>query len=211
MERLTTVLAVIVGVIICAILIFLALKIFGGSKEEGDKLSSPIIKTEETETSESAETAVPVTMPDVKGMNEEDAVRTLSELGLKAEKKYEESDNYDAGVVISADVSVGASLEKGSKVTLTISSGTEGVEVPSVSGKTFDEANTQLIGLGFLVNKAEGYSDTIEKGIVISQNPSSWKQGSQGKRDYGYGQPWEGRNQGACAQSGRADRGRRYL
>lgn len=181
MEKLTTVLAVIVGVIICAILIFLALKIFGGSDKEENKLSSPIIQSsEETNASRPTETVTHVTMPDVKGMNEEDAERALEDLGLSVERKYEESDSYDAGVVISADVSVGASLETGSKVTLTISSGTEGVEVPEVSGKTFDDANAQLIGLGFLVNKTEGYSDTIEQGIVISQNPSAGNKAPKG-------------------------------
>ena len=173
MEKVTTALAVIVGVVICAVIIFLAVRIFGGMQDENRQ--SPIITTEETQTS-----AAYVQMPDVRGMNVEDARNSLTELGLNPQVEYQESDTYDEGVVISADVSVGASLEAGSTVTLTVSAGSEGVEVPGVTGKTFDEANSELIGLGFLVNKTESYSDTIEAGIVISQNPANGSKAPRG-------------------------------
>ena len=75
---------------------------------------------------------------------------------------------------------MGASLEAGSTVTLTVSAGSEGVEVPGVTGKTFDEANSELIGLGFLVNKTESYSDTIEAGIVIPQTPAHGSKAPRG-------------------------------
>lgn len=173
MEKVTTALAVIVGVVICAVIIFLAVRIFGGMQDENRQ--SPIITTEESQTS-----AAYVQMPDVRGMNVEDARNSLTELGLNPQVEYQESDTYDEGVVISADVSVGASLEAGSTVTLTVSAGSEGVEVPGVTGKTFDEANSELIGLGFLVNKTESYSDTIEAGIVISQNPANGSKAPRG-------------------------------
>lgn len=173
MEKVTTALAVIVGVVICAVIIFLAVRIFGGMQDEDRQ--SPIITTEESQTS-----AAYVQMPDVRGMNVEDARKSLTELGLNPQVEYQESDTYDEGVVISADVSVGASLETGSTVTLIASAGSEGVEVPGVTGKTFDEANSELIGLGFLVNKTESYSDTIEAGIVISQNPANGSKAPRG-------------------------------
>ena len=166
MERVTTVLAIVAGVVICIILIVLAVKIFGGKKNEGNNPSGPIIITEETK-----EEAEKVAMPDVKGMNVDDARNTLTGLGILTEVVYEESDSVAEGVVISPDVSVGAQIDKGSKVTLTASAGTQGVEVPNVVGLTFDEANTQLVSKGFLVNKTEDYSDTIEAGRVIAQTP----------------------------------------
>ncbi len=57
-------------------------------------------------------------MPDVKGMNVDDARNTLTGLGILTEVVYEESDSVAEGVVISTDVSVGAQIDKGSKVTL---------------------------------------------------------------------------------------------
>lgn len=175
MEKVTTVLAIVAGIVICIILIVLAVKIFGGKKGEGNKPSGPIITTEETK-----EEAEKVTMPDVKGMNVDDARNTLTGLGILTEVAYEESDSVAEGVVISTDVSVGAQIEKGSTVTLTASAGTQGVEVPKVVELTFDEANTQLVSKGFLVNKTEGYSDTIEAGRVISQTPAEGNKAPKG-------------------------------
>lgn len=54
-------------------------------------------------------------MPDVKGMNVDDARNTLTGLGILTEVVYEESDSVAEGVVISTDVSVGAQIDKGSK------------------------------------------------------------------------------------------------
>ena len=175
MERVTTVLAIVAGVVICIILIVLAVKIFGGKKNEGNNPSGTIITTEETK-----EEAEKVAMPDVKGMNVDDARNTLTGLGILTEVVYEESDSVAEGVVISTDVSVGAQIDKGSKVTLTASAGTQGVEVPNVVGLTFDEANTQLVSKGFLVNKTEDYSDTIEAGRVIAQTPADGNKAPKG-------------------------------
>ena len=175
MERVTTVLAIVAGVVICIILIVLAVKIFCGKKNEGNNPSGPIITTEETK-----EEAEKVAMPDVKGMNVDDARNTLTGLGILTEVVYEESDSVAEGVVIGTDVSVGAQIDKGSKVTLTASAGTQGVEVPNVVGLTFDEANTQLVSKGFLVNKTEDYSDTIEAGRVIAQTPADGNKAPKG-------------------------------
>lgn len=175
MERVTTVLAIVAGVVICIILIVLAVKIFGWKKNEGNNPSGPIITTEETK-----EEAEKVAMPDVKGMNVDDARNTLTGLGILTEVVYEESDSVAEGVVISTDVSEGAQIDKGSKVTLTASAGTQGVEVPNVVGLTFDEANTQLVSKGFLVNKTEDYSDTIEAGRVIAQTPADGNKAPKG-------------------------------
>ena len=177
MERVTTILAIVAGVVICIILIVLAVKIFGGGKE-GDNNGSvgPIITTEETGSAEVEK----VSMPNVTGMNVEDAKSTLTSLGILVDVNYEESDSVAEGVVINADVSVGALIDKGSQVTLTASAGTQGVEVPSVVDLTFDEANTQLVSRGFLVNKTESYSDTVEAGRVISQTPSEGNKAPKG-------------------------------
>ena len=168
MEKLTTFLTILAGVVICIIIILLALKIFGDvSGEPGkDNQPGPIISTTESEPEVEY-----VKMPDVIGVNVDDARNTLTNMGILAEVTYEESDTVDVGVVMGTSVEVHTELEPGSKVTLTVSAGTKGREVPDVSGKTFEEANTALISAGFLVNKMEAYSDTIEAGIVVSQMP----------------------------------------
>ncbi|MCH5344956.1 MAG: Stk1 family PASTA domain-containing Ser/Thr kinase [Acetatifactor sp.] len=165
MERVTTILAVVAGIVICIIIIILALKIFG-NRGESDGLDSPV------NTDETADTEY-VDMPVVTGMNVTDAQSTLKDLGLEVNVVYEESETIDEDVVISADVSVGTSLQVGSTVTLTVSAGTEGIEIPYVVGMSVGEATSQLTSTGFLVNRTEGNSDTVEKDYVISQMPES--------------------------------------
>jgi serine/threonine-protein kinase len=92
---------------------------------------------------------------------------------LTPKLEYEESDEIPAGIVIRASVAPGVMLAEGSEVILTISAGTDRVSVPSVIGKSFDEANRELTASGFLVNRTEEYSQEVAKDNVISQDPQA--------------------------------------
>lgn len=163
MERITTILAVVAGIIIVIILMILAFKLLGGGGSNGNE--GPILSEESTETTGT------VDMPNVTGMNLEDAKNTLNGMGLLTDVEYQESDTIDEGVVITASVNTGDAVEIGSVVTLTVSAGTQGVEVWEVTGYSLEEAQNKLTSLGFLVSKAEAYSDSIEAGLIISQSP----------------------------------------
>ncbi len=178
MEHLTTALAVIAGVVICIIIIILAVSIFRNMNHGNDEMQGPILSEEEGG-EEEPQTSY-VDMPDVIGTNVEDAKRSLAQKGLYAEVEYEDSDTIDEGVVIRASVDANAQVEEGTTITLTVSAGSQGIEVPEVSGKSYTEANSQLLALGFLVNRTESYSDTIEADIVISQTPSSGNKAPKG-------------------------------
>jgi len=166
MEKVTTILAVVAGVLICCIIIFLVGKIFGvfnlGKKE-------PATSEDDTITTVLSD----VEMIDVAGKNVEDVKKSLVALGLNPEVAYVESETYAEGVVISADVSVGAKLSPGSTVTLTVSSGTNGKEVPNATGISYDDAYLKLTQAGFEVNKKEVYSSDVAKDYVVSQNPEA--------------------------------------
>lgn len=170
MERVTTILTILAGIIICIIIIVLAMRIFRNMNQNDGKDNGPIITTEEPASTEQVNY---VAMPAVAGTGLEEARKALTDLGLIPDLVYEESDTVESGMVISADTAAGTQLKTGTTVKLTVSSGTQGIEVPEVSGKTFEEANSTLIGLELLVNKAEAYSDTIAEGTVISQMPQS--------------------------------------
>lgn len=154
MEKLTTVFAIIGAVLIGCAVIFLvgrAVGIFDFARESGQ-----------------------VTMISVEGKPEAEAVENLKSLGLRPEVIYAESDSVEKGNVISQDVKVGAIVSGGSKVVLTVSGENEvknGIPVPAVEGFLEAEATATLKKSGFEVNKSEGYSDTVEKGKVISQTP----------------------------------------
>ena len=163
MERITTILTIVAGIVILIIILILAMKLLGSGSREGE---GPIL------TEESTQEAERVAMPNVIGMTVEDARNTLTGLGILSEVEYQESDTIDEGVVISASKDSGSSLEPGSTVTLYVSAGIQGVEVADVTGKTLEEATSKLTSLGFLINKAEVYSDTVDAGLVVSQSPA---------------------------------------
>ena len=102
----------------------------------------------------------PVTIPDVTGMSEDEAKKTLEDVGLKKGKVSQEySDSMDKGKVISSSPIAGASgYSKGDSVDLTISKGPEKVTVPDVTGKSEDEAKKTLedAGLKVEVNRRLG-------------------------------------------------------
>ncbi len=168
MEKVTTILAIVAGILICCIIIFLVGKIFGvfnfgslGSRTEPS--------TEESAT----EDLKPVTMIAVAGKDVETVKQELVALGLNPEVEYIESDAYEEGIVISADVSEGATVQPGTTVKLTVSSGTSGKTVPETVGLSYAEALSKLEAEGFKVSKTEVYSSEVQKDYVISQNPES--------------------------------------
>ncbi|MDE6640277.1 MAG: Stk1 family PASTA domain-containing Ser/Thr kinase [Acetatifactor sp.] len=178
MERVTTFLAVLAGIVICIILIILVVNVINGiGKEPGESgQSSGPIQTGETDEGDSSDESKPeevvyVPMPNVRGKTVEEVRNELKDLGLYSEVEYEESDSLEAGIVISADVTAGSDVPVGSTVTLTASAGPRGDVVPSVIGKTYEEAYNILLEGGFKITKLEAYSNTVEAGIVAMQSP----------------------------------------
>ncbi len=175
LERMTTVLAAIAGIIICIIVVILAVRVFGNlGEEDGDHPSG------------SFSTGIPqggneyVKMPDVKGKNVEDAKNLLTVKGLVAEVRYEESDEAEEGEVIRTDVAVDAELPAGSTVTLTVSAGISAEEVPRVTGESYADAESRLKALGFAVTKVDGYSNDVAKDFVIAQVPDAGTRAPKG-------------------------------
>ena len=170
MEKITTWLAIIGGIVICIIVIILAIHVFGNDNDRENDESSSVIVTQQPSSGEAIEY---VKMPDVKGWIVEDARNALYQAGLNSTVDYQVSDTIDAGVVISTNVALGTEIPKGSTVTLIASSGQEEIEVPNLEGYTYVRANSELTDLGFVVNKVEGYSNEVAVGYVISQAPAA--------------------------------------
>ena len=174
MEKITTILAVVAGVLICCSIIFLLGKIFGvfnlGKKEPVTPDEEPVQTT----------LLADVDMIEVAGKNVEDIKKSLVAMGLNPEVVYIESDTYEAGTVISADVSAGAKVSPGSTIKLTVSSGTNGKEVPATAGLSYEEALTKLTQAGFEVIKKEVYSSDVAKDYVVSQNPEAGSKAPSG-------------------------------
>ena len=123
-----------------------------------------------------------VKVPKVTGMEKEEAIKTLEDLGLKVEIKEETSKKVEEGYVINQDIAENKEINVGDTVTITVSTGTgiTQVSVPSVTGKTENEARTALESakLKVTVNYEEDSSKT--EGIVLKQNVESGKKVDEG-------------------------------
>ena len=181
MERVTTLLAVLAGIVICIIVIILAVNVFGNREPRPDNGTGGLIlpDDEPTETPDVPEDDT-VEMPPVIGETVENARNVLISKGLKPDVRYEESSTVEVGLVMRADVNAGDEIPVGSTVTLIASAGPEGIEVTDVRGKTFEEAESILRAKGFSVTKIEGYNDTYAAGYVAAQIPSGGSMAPEG-------------------------------
>ena len=114
-----------------------------------------------------------VTVPDVRGLDANDAFNELDDAGFDVRQQFESSDTVDQDKVIRTDPVGGTSLAKGGTVTMFVSSGPEGVEVPQVVWLSEKDATDALKERGFNVTVFEQQSSEEQDGIVLSQNPSS--------------------------------------
>jgi eukaryotic-like serine/threonine-protein kinase len=121
-----------------------------------------------------------VGVPQVTGLTLKSAQGRLTRAGLKSSVREESSDTVAKGRVISATPSEGQSVDKGSEVALVVSTGPEEIEVPDVTGKSYDEASTQLEAAGFKVTRKDQETADEDPGTVLSQAPKSGEQAPKG-------------------------------
>ena len=115
-----------------------------------------------------------VTIPETKNMVAEDAEQTLKDLGLNVLQKPMQDNTVANGAVIYTSPAAGETVEGDSTVILYVSraviSNTN--YVPSVTGKTLDDAKNDLKVLNFSVRTIEQPSDQ-PAGTVLSQTPQA--------------------------------------
>lgn len=171
LERATSILAIVAGVIFCVIVALLAVRFFGGIGSSSGSSSNPVVTDNPSVPESSGAGLESVKMPNVKGWSVEAARNELKRVGLNSRVVYEESSVTAAGEVISADVQADTELAVGSMVTLTASAGTSAQEVPKVTGISYETAKSSLEERGFVVTREDAYSNDVAEGFVISQTP----------------------------------------
>lgn len=165
MERITTILAIVAAVIIGILALVLVANALGVFKSS-PKADSNITQDETTDDSK-------VKMISVVGMNIEDAKKALNDIGLGTRVTKEESDTYEVDQVISQDVEEGEEVDMYSTIALVVSSGSNGVAVPNVTGQEEAAAKSTLEAAGFQVTVTQASSDSVQEGLVISQDPTA--------------------------------------
>jgi len=117
----------------------------------------------------------PVKLPNVYNLSLSEAKETLSSKGWNTTViEYQSSSMVAAGCVISTLPERFEIVEQGSRIVLYVSTGSEKKSVPSLLGKTVDEAKAALAEAGLTVGTVENaYSDTIAAGLVCSQSTAA--------------------------------------
>lgn len=114
-----------------------------------------------------------VQLPNLVNMTKEEAIQELEKLKVKYTVKSEEfNKEVEAGKIISQDppFAEGYMILEGSTVELVVSKGTEEVDMPKVTGLTWEEAEEELKNKGLKAEKVEEISTKVEAGVVIKQD-----------------------------------------
>ena len=88
-------------------------------------------------------------VPDVTNLTAEEAIEELKKAGLELNPnvRRESSDNIEEGVILSQQPAGGTQIAKGSRIAITVSSGPEMVQVPSLVGLNVEQATATLSSL----------------------------------------------------------------
>ncbi len=122
-----------------------------------------------------------IKVPNLIGKTEDEARGLLKKAGLvmgNIESTY--SDTAKENTIVSQSPKSDVKVEKGSTVDVTISRGSESLDVPEVVGKTESEAKSILENVGFFVSSFEDYSTTVAVNHVIRQSPEAGAKASAG-------------------------------
>ncbi len=113
-----------------------------------------------------------IKIPDLRGLNREQAILALDSEGLIMVVETETSDSVKEGLVIRTDPEQDTVVSEASSVTVYISLGEElkEIEAPDLLGKTVDEATELLTELNLETGKVSYKNDDKEKGLIISQS-----------------------------------------
>ena len=114
-----------------------------------------------------------VEMPDFVGEDISNALKEMEELGFAPddlEQNVVDAEDVPPGQVISTDPAAGEVADRESTVTFEVS---RGIDVPPVAGRRVEDAEQALTSLGLTVDIVEVESDSVDEGLVISQNPDT--------------------------------------
>lgn len=174
MDKAITIMGIVAGVVIVALIIFILVSFLGDFKFGGSSSSKA-----NTETSQESDDQIEV--PDLAGATFEEAKEKLNSYGLGIKNAGTvSSDEYDEGQIVSQSPDALTKVDKNTTIEVILSSGKGEISIPSVVGMDEATAYSTLSNAGFTPVKDYAYSDTVEQGMVIEQNPTSESQGKEG-------------------------------
>ncbi|MGW2224183.1 Stk1 family PASTA domain-containing Ser/Thr kinase [Streptomyces formicae] len=114
-----------------------------------------------------------IAVPDVQGLSYAEAKKLLEDKGFSnIEQKTEESDRTP-GKVIGQDPEGDTKAEKSETITLTVAKKKAQSTVPSVAGRTWEEAKQQIEANDLVAQRQDVASEDVEEGKVVQTTPSA--------------------------------------
>ena len=111
-----------------------------------------------------------ITMPDLIGLDYNEAVMLYGEmLNIVADSR--EYSAYDVERIFMQDIPAGDPVSTGDTVHVRVSLGAKKVHLPDVTGWNLDQAREQIVQSGLFLDKRSEYSNEVDAGLVISQDP----------------------------------------
>jgi len=119
-------------------------------------------------------------VPNVVGKTGENAKSALAQKGLKVSETKSSSESVEEGLVISQSPEAGTQVKSGSTVSIVVSSGSNQVVVPSVTGKTESQATSLIENAGLKALVKTWPSAAADAGKVVSQDPEDGAKAERG-------------------------------
>lgn len=124
-----------------------------------------------------------IDVPNVVGVERQEAERIIRERGLVPEVEAEEFSDRPAGVVIRQNPEANTRLKEGGTVRLVISRGSDWVNVPDMVGQTASFAESKFREAELIPSREpDAYSETVPAGNVISQDPAGGSRAARGSK-----------------------------
>lgn len=180
LEKVLTVLGVLVAIIVVAVVIVFFVKL-GGVFNRGSSPTTAAVGTESvtdgTESSEEESASLSkkeVLMPKVEGMSQDDAEKLLKESDLEMRVTQENSDEVEKGYIISQANEPGSVVQRFSEVSVVVSAGSDKIDLMSlnITQMTLDTAVRLLEGKGLKTSIVEEANETVEQGNIIRFEPA---------------------------------------
>ena len=114
-----------------------------------------------------------VKVPDVRGFTKQQAQTQLVQAGFTTAVDHKASKKVDKGQVIDTDPPHGSEADKGSKVTIIVSTGPKSVTLPNLRGKSVSEATQTIVSLGLPVPTQTPITSKLPAGKVVRTDPKA--------------------------------------
>jgi|GEM_PF-2409853 len=112
-----------------------------------------------------------MTMPDIIGLTLDEVNSKYPDLNLEVERQH--SDEYGENTVIDLKIPAGRTIRKSTVVSITVSNGTQKIEIPDLSGTNIEEAMDKLEKMELIPKMIYVDNDETDKDAVIYTEPAA--------------------------------------